>query len=80
MASIVYCEIVEEKTSGRSSFRVLHDTGTDFKTHEFEADTDIASKLLFVLPVPSLGVWVILCDAISFVSSLSMARGEIYTV
>ena len=46
MASIVYCELQEEKGNGRATFKVLHDTGNDFKTHEFEADTDIASKFL----------------------------------
>ncbi|XP_065179446.1 target of rapamycin complex 2 subunit MAPKAP1-like [Sycon ciliatum] len=46
MASIVYCELQEEKGNGRATFKVLHDTGNDFKTHEFEADTDIAKEIV----------------------------------
>ncbi|XP_065829735.1 target of rapamycin complex 2 subunit MAPKAP1-like isoform X2 [Oscarella lobularis] len=36
--SIVWCEIVEEKhATGRSVFQFVHDTGSDFKSHSFEA-------------------------------------------
>ena len=43
----MWCEIMDEKHTGRTVFSFVHDTGLEFKSHFFEAQTAVASSYFY---------------------------------
>lgn len=44
--SIASCEILEEKSVGKSVFRITYSTSHDYKHNDFEADSDVANEIV----------------------------------
>ncbi|KAK3593720.1 hypothetical protein CHS0354_013618 [Potamilus streckersoni] len=44
--SIADCEVIEEKNTGKSVFRLTYSGGHEYKHHDFEADTEVCNEIV----------------------------------